>query len=237
MNRIEIAPSILNADLLQLKGQLGRLEKAGLSILHLDVMDGHFVPPLTFGPPLVSCLSRATSVLLEAHLMVDRPESLIRDFAEAGCKRVIVHVEATRHPHRLLGAIRELGVQAGVALNPGTPLGAIDPCLHLADLILIMTVNPGWGGQSFIPESLDRVRQLKGRLDERGLTPHIEVDGGVNEETIGDLVDAGANLFVAGTAVFGGDNPARRFRSLTRTARDRAIQRGKGAGSGRKKTE
>ncbi len=216
---IHIAPSILNANLMQLPALLPRLEEAGAAVLHLDVMDGHFVPPLTFGPMLAGALRSVTGLFLEAHLMVDRPGDLIEDFVKAGCGRVIVHAEATPHLDRLLGAIRKLGAEAGVAINPGTPLAAIEETLGSLDLVLVMTVNPGWGGQKFIPGCIDKLARLKARLDALGLSPHLEVDGGINLETAGQAVAAGADLLVAGNAVFAKPDPIAAFGELTAAAR------------------
>ncbi|MBI3892940.1 MAG: ribulose-phosphate 3-epimerase [Candidatus Wallbacteria bacterium] len=216
---IHITPSILNANLMQLPPMLAKLEKAGGEVLHLDVMDGHFVPPLTFGPMLAEALRSVTGMFLEAHLMVDRPGEWVEDFAKAGCGRIIVHAEATPHLHRLLGAIRKLGVEAGVAINPGTALSTIEEVLGDLDLVLVMTVNPGWGGQKFIPACIGKLERLKARLDELGLAPHLEVDGGINLETAPRAVAAGADLLVAGNAVFGAKDPIAAFRKLTATAR------------------
>ncbi len=216
---IHIAPSILNANLLRLREVLGPLESAGAELLHLDVMDAHFVPPLTFGPMLAESLRTETRLLLEAHLMVDRPETLIEPFAKAGCGRILIHAEATPHLDRLLHAIRKLGAEPGVVLNPATPLGAIEEVLDLVDSILVMTVNPGWGGQPFIPGCIGKLKRLKEMLTARGLAPHLEVDGGINEETAPLAVQAGADLLVAGNAVFKSADPIQAFVKLTAVAR------------------
>lgn len=199
-----IAPSILSANFARLGEEIGAAEAAGADWIHVDVMDGHFVPNLTFGPPVIAAVRPATSLPFDVHLMIERPELSIDDYIAAGADRITVHAEACVHLHRTVHYIKEKGLPAGVAINPATPVAALEPILHDLDLVLIMTVNPGFGGQAFIPYSLVKLRQLTAMLDERGLNSvHIQVDGGVNQETAPLILEAGANVLVAGNAVFG----------------------------------
>lgn len=197
-----IAPSILNADVGELAANLAALESAGVEVLHLDVMDGNFVPVLTFGAPMAAAISKRSPLLVEAHLMVSRPADLIEAFAAAGCQRLVIHPEADVHCHRTLQAIRAAGMQAGVALNPGTPPTCLPHLLELLDLVLVMTVNPGWGGQSFLADQLPKLGQVAELIRSSGRDIRLQVDGGMNPETIARCRQAGADLFVAGTAVF-----------------------------------
>lgn len=200
---VAIAPSILSADWTRLAEQIGEAEAAGVDWISLDVMDGSFVPPITFGAQMAWAVRGLTSLPIEAHLMVKHPEDHIGDFIEAGVNCVTIHIESTRHPHRLLQQISEAGVGAGVTLNPGTPLSEIEAVVPICDRIQIMSVNPGWGGQQFIPESLERIRRARTMLDDCGRNDaHVAVDGGVNESTIASIVAAGANWLVAGSAVY-----------------------------------
>ncbi|RCW50039.1 ribulose-phosphate 3-epimerase [Paenibacillus prosopidis] len=199
-----IAPSILSANFARLGEEIGAAEAAGADWIHVDVMDGHFVPNLTFGPPVIAAVRPATSLPFDVHLMIERPELSIDDYIAAGADRITVHAEACVHLHRTVHYIKEKGLPAGVAINPATPVAVLEPILHDLDLVLIMTVNPGFGGQAFIPYSLVKLRQLTAMLDERGLhSVHIQVDGGVNQETAPLIREAGANVLVAGNAVFG----------------------------------
>ena len=198
----KIVPSILAADLLHLGDQVTAAEQGGADRFQVDVMDGVFVPNISFGQPLVSAMRRATKLLLEAHLMIVQPERYVEDFARAGADLIIVHQEAAVHLDRALQHIRQLGKKAGVALNPATPAHVLDQIIEQVDLVLVMTVNPGFGGQTFIPHTLRKIRQVQQMLSERNPACEIEIDGGVEVETIGAAYEAGARVFVAGTSVF-----------------------------------
>ena len=200
---IEIAPSILAADLTRLGAEVEAAERGGASIIHVDVMDGRFVPNITMGLPIVKSLARTTRVPLDVHLMIVEPGQYAERFAQAGAQMVSVHVEADAHLQRTLVAIRDCGARAGVAINPATPLILLEEALSFADYVVLMTVNPGFGGQKFIPTSLDKLRRLRRMIDERGLRTRIEIDGGVDRSNIAETVAAGAEIIVTGTAVFG----------------------------------
>ena len=197
-----IAPSILSADFSILGAEIKSVEDAGADWIHVDVMDGHFVPNITIGPLIVEAARRSTSLPLDVHLMIENPERYIADFTKAGADLISVQVEACVHLNRTIQMIKESGIRAGVVLNPSTPLSAVDWVLEDVDFIMIMSVNPGFGGQNFIPNSLDKIRTLRKMLQDRGLEALIEIDGGVNEKTIKDISDAGADVFVAGSAIF-----------------------------------
>jgi ribulose-phosphate 3-epimerase len=219
--RVRIAPSILSADLIRLKDQIAAAEAGGADWIHVDVMDGRFVPNLTFGPAIVTALRRVTQLPLDVHLMVVEPERYIEPFAEAGANVLTFHPEATIHAQRQIAAVRERGMRAGVALNPGTPLSAIEDLIVDLDLVLVMTVNPGFPGQTYISSVTDKIRRARALLDARGSEAHLEVDGGISRETIGVAARAGADTFVAGSAVFGADDPAAAIRELRRLAHAR----------------
>ena len=197
-----IAPSILSADFSKLGAEIKSVEDAGADWIHVDVMDGHFVPNITIGPLIVEAARRSTSLPLDVHLMIENPERFIADFVKAGADLISVQVQACVHLNRTIQMIKESGLRAGVVLNPSTPLSAIDWVLEDVDFIMIMSVNPGFGGQNFIPNSLDKIRTLRKMLQDRGLEALIEIDGGVNEKTIKDISDAGTDVFVAGSAIF-----------------------------------
>jgi ribulose-phosphate 3-epimerase len=211
---IEIAPSILSADFTKLGQQIEIVEGAGASLLHVDVMDGRFVPNITVGLPVVKAISRATQLPIDAHLMIVEPGRYAEEFVKAGAQMVSIHIEADQHAHRTLSAIRAAGAQAGVAVNPATPLSALDEAIKFADYVLLMSVNPGFGGQQFIPESLDKVRRLRKMIDERGLKARIEIDGGIDAENIAEVASAGAEIIVSGSAIFGAPDPAIALREL-----------------------
>src|SRR6266513_1557432 len=211
---IEIAPSILSADFTKLGQQIGLVEGAGASLLHVDVMEGRFVPNITVGLPVVKAISRATQLPIDAHLMIVEPGRYAEQFVAAGARMVSVHIEADPHAHRTLSAIRAAGGLAGIAINPATPLSAVDEAIKFADYVLLMSVNPGFGGQEFIPASLDKVRRLRKMIDERGLKARIEIDGGIDAENIAEVVGAGAEIIVSGSAIFGAPDPAVALRKL-----------------------
>ena len=197
-----IAPSILAADFSRLGQEIAACEAAGADWIHVDIMDGHFVPNLTMGPVVVEACRRVTSLPLDVHLMIEKPETMLETFVQAGAAHLTVHVETCPHLHRTLQHIRSLGVKAGVTLNPATPAAMIEPILHMADVVLVMTVNPGFSGQEFIPEVLPKIAQLRKMLDAIGSSARLEVDGGASETTLPDLIAAGADSFVAGNAIF-----------------------------------
>ncbi len=217
MKRIWIAPSVLSADFACLARAVTEVAEAGADWIHVDVMDGHFVPNLTFGMPIVAALRRITSLPLDVHLMIEAPERYLEAFARAGADRLIVHVEACPHLHRVIQAIRGLGLRAGVALNPATPLSALEEILPEVDQVLIMTVNPGFGGQAFIKRMLDKVRRARRMIDTLGQFIELEVDGGVGPENAPTLVEAGATVLVAGASIFEApEGPAEALRRLRR---------------------
>ena len=204
--KVQIAPSILSADFSQLGTEIKAVEKAGANLIHVDVMDGRFVPNITIGPLVVEAIRPVTDLPLDVHLMIVEPERYIEAFASAGADYITVHVEACTHLHRVIQQIKCCGKKAGAVLNPATPLCSIEYVLEDLDIVLLMSVNPGFGGQSFIPSTLSKIRALRHIMDERGLDIPIEVDGGVNPSTIRDVVTAGADICVAGSAVFGKDD-------------------------------
>ena len=211
---IKIAPSILASDFANLGRDVQSLTSWGADWVHFDVMDGHFVPNLSFGPPILSAIRPLTKLPIDAHLMVEEPARFIPWFLQAGADIITIHVEAEKHLHRALQQIHEAGRKAGVVLNPGTPAVAAKEVLPYCDLVLVMSVNPGYGGQKFIPESLEKIAELRQMIDARGLATEIEVDGGINPETARLCINAGATVLVAGSAVFQASDPARMIRDL-----------------------
>lgn len=201
-----IAPSILSADFSRLGEDIKAVEQAGADWIHIDVMDGHFVPNITIGPMITEAVNRVTNLPLDVHLMIEQPDRYIDDFVKAGADYISVHAEACTHLNRTVSLIRDLGARPGVALNPATPVDAVEWVLESLDFVLIMSVNPGFGGQSFIRNSIDRIRILKQMIDRQNRTILIQVDGGVNASTIREISDAGADSFVAGSAIFGSDD-------------------------------
>jgi len=200
--QVKLAPSILSADFSRLGEQVAEATKAGADYIHIDVMDGCFVPQITIGAPVVAAVRHWTNLPLDVHLMIESPEHQIGQFADAGADIITVHIEACPHIHRIIQAIKELGIKAGVALNPGTPMDMVKEVLPSLDLVLVMTVNPGFGGQTFIEDMLDKVARLRGELDKNSLATELEVDGGINAEVAPKVTKAGARVLVAGAAVF-----------------------------------
>lgn len=212
-NNVQVAPSILSADLGHLADELATIEGAGY--VHFDAMDGHFVPNLTFGPGVLAAVKESTQIPVDAHLMISNPDQMVPEYLAAGADIVTFHYEATAHANRLANLIREKGAKAGIAINPGTPVCALDAIIEDVDLVLVMTVNPGFGGQKFIPGSLRKLRQLKAMCDECRVSPIIEVDGGISPANAADVCAAGARLLVAGSAVFGKADRADAIHEIT----------------------
>jgi ribulose-phosphate 3-epimerase len=211
---IDIAPSILSADFTRLSEAIHTVEVAGATVLHVDVMDGHFVPNITIGLPVVRSIRKATKMVIDTHLMISEPGRYAAEFVKAGADMVSVHVEADAHLNRTLASIRELGAKAGIAINPATSLSVLDDALQYADFVLLMSVNPGFGGQKFVPGSIEKLRRLRQMIAEKGLNTRIEIDGGIDEDTAPKVVEAGAEILVAGTAIFGQQDPAAAVRKL-----------------------
>lgn len=211
---IDIAPSILSADFFRLGQEIEAVERGGAAILHVDVMDGHFVPNITMGLPIVTSIARSTKLPIDAHLMISEPGRYAEQFVRAGAKMVSVHVEADEHLHRTLLSIKSAGAQPGVAINPATPIGDLEEALAFVDYVLVMSVNPGFGGQQFISNALEKVRRLRRMIDERRLNVRIEIDGGIDLGNIAKVVTAGAEIIVAGSAVFGAPDPQVAVREL-----------------------
>ncbi|UPA29564.1 MULTISPECIES: ribulose-phosphate 3-epimerase [Terrisporobacter] len=203
---IKLAPSILSADFAKLLEDVKKVEKAGCEYLHIDVMDGHFVPNITLGPGIVKSLRKDVNMVFDTHLMIENPDNYIKDFVDAGSDLIVVHVEACRHLHRTIQNIKSHNVKAGVALNPGTPIETIKHVLQDVDMVLVMTVNPGFGGQSFIESMIGKIKELKQIIDEKNLNVDIQVDGGIKPSNINQVVEAGANVIVAGSAIFNSEN-------------------------------
>lgn len=200
-----IAPSILAADITKLGEEVRTVDQLGAEYIHIDVMDGMFVPSISYGIPIVKGVREITNKILDVHLMIEDPTRYIEEFVKAGADIITVHVEACKHLHRTVSRIKELGVKAGVSLNPSTPLSSLDYILSEVDMVLIMSVNPGFGGQSFIPFSIDKIKELRNCIVAKGLSVDIEVDGGINLGNVGEILKAGANVIVAGTSIFSGD--------------------------------
>jgi len=216
----KIAPSILSADFCRLGEEIKAVEAAGADYIHVDVMDGHFVPNITIGPLVVDAVRKVTTLPLDVHLMIENPDRYIPDFAAAGADIIVVHAEASVHLHRSIQLIKSLGRKAGVSLNPATPLNLLEYVLADLDLVLLMTVNPGFGGQSFIEECLPKIQSLRAMLDKRGLEAELEVDGGVKVDNIARIAHAGADVFVAGSAVFGSSDYAATIKALKAQAKE-----------------
>jgi ribulose-phosphate 3-epimerase len=211
---IDIAPSILSADFSRLGEEIAAVERGGAGLIHVDVMDGHFVPNITVGLPVVKAVVRSTRLPVDAHLMISEPGRYAEQFVKAGAQMVSVHFEADAHLQRTVMAIKTAGAQAGVVINPATPVGALEEILDFADYVLVMSVNPGFGGQKFIPTSIDKVRRLRRMIDERGLKVRIEIDGGIDLGNIQQVVAAGAEMIVAGSAIFGAEDAGAAVRGL-----------------------
>ncbi|MGH9554315.1 MAG: ribulose-phosphate 3-epimerase [Terriglobales bacterium] len=222
---VELAPSILSADFARLGEQAQAAVEGGATLLHVDVMDGHFVPNITIGPPVVASLRKATEVPLDVHLMIENPDQFVPAFVDAGADWISVHQEACAHLHRSLELIRSKGVRVGVVINPATPVQTLGEVLDLVDFVLVMSVNPGFGGQKFIPASLDKVRKLVTMRNAKGAGFRIEVDGGIGRDNIGEVVRAGTEILVAGNAVFGKGDPKKNTEELLRAAREATMQR------------
>ncbi|MHB0975645.1 MAG: ribulose-phosphate 3-epimerase [Candidatus Aquicultorales bacterium] len=217
--KVLIAPSILSADFARLGDQIREVEAAGADLIHVDVMDGHFVPNLTLGPLVVEAIRKETDLPLDVHLMIDNPEDFVEAFAEAGADMISVHVEATNHLHRLIQSIRAFPkVKAGVAVNPGTPMAQVTTVLGEVDFVLIMSVNPGFGGQEFIPSSIEKIASVRRGVEEKGLNVSIEVDGGIAVSTARAVIQAGAEILVAGSAIFGAPDIRQAVRNLKEVA-------------------
>ena len=215
---IKLAPSILSADFARLLEDVKKVEKAGCEYLHIDVMDGHFVPNITLGPGIVNSLRKDVNMVFDAHLMIENPDNYIKEFADAGCDIIVVHQEACTHLHRTIQNIKSHGIKAGVALNPATPIETIKYVLQDVDMVLLMSVNPGFGGQSYIPVVTEKIKELKALIDEMNLDIDIEVDGGVKPSNIAEVVNAGANVIVAGSAIFNAGNIDEAVKSLRENA-------------------
>lgn len=213
---VKLAPSILNADLWRLGEEIRKVERGGAHILHVDVMDGHFVPNISVGFPIIESIKGRTKLPLDVHLMIERPEIYVERFAEAGADILTFHLEATYHPNRVIQMLRKMEVKVGIALNPTTPVNTLKHIIEDVDLVLLMSVNPGFGGQKFIPFVIDKIRELRNIIDERGLKVEIEVDGGINLLNVRNVVEAGASIIVAGSSIFKSENPEEKVREFLR---------------------
>lgn len=223
--QIEILPSILSADMARFGDEIARVKQGGARAIHVDVMDGHFVPNITIGPPVVKSLRKATDLLLDVHLMIENPDQYIPEFIAAGADVVTVHQEASRHLDRTISLMKSSGAEAGVAINPATPVATLSEILHLVDMVLVMSVNPGFGGQKFIPYTLDKVRSLDRIRQERGLDFRIEIDGGITPDNVAEAIRAGVEWVVAGNSVYGSPDPAGRVELMSRLAREATLAR------------
>lgn len=224
---IRIAPSILSADFARLADEIHAAEEAGGDIIHVDVMDGQFVPNITIGPPVIASIKKVATVPLDVHLMIDHPERYISQFAHAGADALTVHPESTPHLHRVLQSIRSHGIKAGIVFNPATSISALDYVIDLVDLVLVMTVNPGFGGQKFIPEMLEKIRSVRARLDAQNSDAWLSVDGGINVQTAPQVVACGADTLVAGSAIFSSPvGVARAIADLRKSVEDNNKQLG-----------
>lgn len=215
---VRLAPSLLSADFARLSEAIGMIEQGGAEVVHLDVMDGHFVPNITIGPPVVKALRKETNLPFDCHLMIEEPQRFIPDFLEAGANMISVHLEADQHLHRALAMIRDGGAMAGIAINPATAVGSLDHAIEYCDYVLVMSVNPGFGGQKFIRGAVEKIRRVSEMIRSRGLNVTIEVDGGIDETTASTVVAAGARLLVAGSAIFGRPDPVEAMRTLRTSA-------------------
>lgn len=222
-NELFIAPSILSADFTRLGEAVALVEEAGADLIHVDVMDGHFVPNLTIGPPVVKALKRVAKRPLDVHLMIADPDRTAQWYVDAGADIVTIHIEASPHAHRTLQAIRAGGAKAGITLNPGTPASAIEEVIPYVDMVLVMSVNPGFGGQSFIASSVDKIAEIRRMCERAGVAPRIEVDGGIDPLTAPQVVRAGADTLVAGSAIFCAEDPAAALREIRRAALSREV--------------
>ena len=222
---VEIAPSILAADFAHLSRDIEAVERAGVSMVHVDVMDGHFVPNITIGPPVVRSLRKATDLLLDCHLMIENPDRYIAEFAAAGVGMISVHQEACPHLDRTLQLIREHGLATGVALNPATAVSTLETIIEKVDFVLVMSVNPGFGGQTFIPYTLDKVRELDRIRRERQLRYRIEIDGGIGADNVGEIVAAGCDIIVAGSSIFGAEDPAAAVETMRHKVEEQQLLR------------
>lgn len=217
-NRIKIAPSILSADFSRLGDEIRAVEAAGADLIHIDVMDGHFVPNITIGPLVVQAVRKVTSLELDVHLMIENPDAYLEEFVKAGADWLTVHIETCPHLNRTISKIKELGIRAGVSLNPSTHHTLLEYCIADLDMVLVMSVNPGFGGQHFIPSSIEKIRKIKEMIIQQNCPALIEVDGGINEKTIGEVVRAGADIVVAGSAIFGKENYKLRIEEMRKAA-------------------
>lgn len=216
---VKLAPSILSADFGHLLDDIKKVEEAGVELLHIDIMDGHFVPNISFGPVVLNSIKGKTTVPFDVHLMIENPDQYVEEFVKSGAYIITVHEESTKHLHRTIQNIKSFGVKAGVSINPATSLSVLEEILPEIDMVLLMSVNPGFGGQSFINTTLDKIKRLRGMIDNRGLQIDIQIDGGVKLDNAAEIVNAGANILVAGSAIFNADNihdTVRKFREVTK---------------------